>query len=122
MKHKHKTLFCFVVVLFSKTKTSHGCSEPESVLPPQSETRSTKYWKEDGDVVLRVESTLFKLKGQHLASTCLFLSRHLRDLLDLKTVPAGTEVVENCPAQFIMSYRRRSRESPTRTKMMRTIW
>ena len=69
---------------------------PGSVLRPQSETRSTKYWKEDGDVVLRVESTLFKLKGEHLASTCLSLSRPLRDLLDPKTVPAGTEVVDGC--------------------------
>ena len=46
--------------------------------------------------MLRVESTLFKLKGEHLASTCLSLSRPLRDLLEPKTVLAGTEVVDGC--------------------------
>ena len=84
-----------------RTETGIQCAPtsvpPGSVLPPQSETRSIKYWKEDGDVVLRVESTLFRLKGEHLASTCLFLSRPLRDLLDAKTVPAGTKVVDGCP-------------------------
>ncbi|KAF7296492.1 hypothetical protein HMN09_01055900 [Mycena chlorophos] len=54
--------------------------------------RSTKYWLDDGNVILQVESTQFRLNK----STLSFYSPVFRDMFSLP-LPPDEPLVENCP-------------------------
>ncbi|KAJ7163063.1 hypothetical protein C8R46DRAFT_333753 [Mycena filopes] len=69
---------------------TEGETEPEPIPTPL--TRSTEYWFEDGNIILQVESTQFRLfKG--------VLSKHSSVFRDMFTMPlpADEPTIEGCP-------------------------
>ncbi len=80
--------------IWDSEERDHGV---QSHTPAQQPVRSQRHWQADGDVVLRVERTLFKITRTRLGIKCTRLRRALLDVPYPGAVRAGTEVVEGCP-------------------------
>jgi hypothetical protein len=68
-------------------------SESQSSQPPNSTaTRNEEFWFHDGSIVLKVETTLFRVHQS-------FLATHSEIFADLFTIPQpdSPEVIDSCP-------------------------
>ncbi|KAJ7175369.1 hypothetical protein C8R46DRAFT_1078643 [Mycena filopes] len=64
----------------------------DSDAPPATVTRSTEYWFDDGNIILQVESTQFRVAKSVLARH----SSVFRDMFTI-TLPADEPTIEGCP-------------------------
>ncbi|KAI5831211.1 hypothetical protein K523DRAFT_350934 [Schizophyllum commune Tattone D] len=76
-----------------------------STTEPASTTRSEKYYLEDGDVIVKVETTLFRFHSYHLSRTTTYFDKLLESTSPAGWYSTGSADADACPINIEDSVR-----------------